>query len=191
LSNARGQQSKPRRQAPTVGGNAMKNITMRIFLKLKHWQLFLIWIVSVIIFTGTNNSSFWILTTELYGISILGWVYSIGKVINNQIKENKVENHKEDMWFILGLITIIPFGYDYNNFSPNLSMLDLLVFASGILGLVSILKLINFSAKVLNQYENHKEQEFRDYLQEFLLISFMVIGVWTIQPRVNKIISKE
>ena len=53
------------------------------------------------------------------------------------------------------------------------------------------IKIINFSAKALKETETKRTQEFKDYSSEFFLIAFLIIGVWIIQPRLNKIVKNK
>ena len=163
---------------------------MKVFLKFKHWQLFLIWIFTEIVFIATVNTPVWILTTVLFGIAIIGWIYSIGKVINNLNAKNRIENYKEDLWFILYLISMIPFGYLYKNLDSAETLNGYFIFGAGLLGFISMIKLVNFSAKAYTQYESKKDLKFGDYSREFFLILIMIIGIWIIQPKLNKIIDE-
>lgn len=164
---------------------------MKIFLKFKHWQLFLIWIFTEIIFITTLNTPIWILTTGIFGFTITGWIYSIGKVMNNLNEKYRIENYKEDLWFILYLVSIIPFGYNFRNFELNVSVNGFLIFGAGLLGFISMIKLIIFSAKAYKQFESRKDLKFGDYSNEFFLILLMIIGIWVIQPKLNKIIDQK
>jgi uncharacterized membrane protein len=190
-----GQESSP--QSPTISYRQplavmQKNrAPMKIFLKFKHWQLFLIWIFAEILFIATSSTSIWILTTGLFGFAIIGWIYSIGKVINNLNEKNRIENYKEDLWFILYLISVIPFGFLFRTFESSESMNGFLSFGAGLLGFISMIKLVNFSAKVFKQHESKRDLKFADYSNEFFLIVFMIIGIWIIQPKVNKIIDRK
>jgi len=63
---------------------------MKIFLKLKRWQLLLVYLLSTIIYTETRNTSYWILTLLFTDLIIFGWIYSIGKITNKINKNNKI-----------------------------------------------------------------------------------------------------
>ena len=162
---------------------------MKFLLKLKHWQIFIIWILLAVIFTWSSNSSIWIITFLIYMISLIGWIYSIGKITNSLNEKYKLINQKEDLWFILYLITTLPFGYFYINLEYG-NVNPLIIIIPGIIGLISIIKLVNFSAKAFKQNELKNELKFKDYENEFFLILFLIIGVWIIQPRLNKMIKK-
>lgn len=157
---------------------------MRVFLILKHWQIFLLWFLSQIVCQATINTSYWLLATIIYGFIIVGWFYSIGKVIN-KINKNKIENYHEDLWFILVMIFLISLGY-FSHFTTPTN--DLLFFIVTILEVFCLFKLLNFSAKALKQNKEKKNLRFSDYFGEFLLICFIGIGFWIIQPKLNMII---
>ena len=161
---------------------------MKVFLILKHWQLFLICYMTAILFIATSDSSFWILTFLLYESIIAGWIYSIGKIANNNNSKNKIENYHENLWFILFIISFIPFGYFSHSKTPNNDLLDL---AAVLFEVFTAFKLVNFSAKAIKQNELKKDLKFTDYLNEFFLIAFLPIGIWIIQPKMNKMMKKK
>lgn len=161
---------------------------MKIFLKFKHWQLFAIWIITEIVFLTTINTPIWIITVLLFGFTIVGWIYSIGKVFNSLNTKSKISNYKEDIWFVLYLLSIIPFGYYYRNIMYTSTISSLIIFCGGVIGFISMIKLIIFAAKSLKQYEKKVELKFSDYSNEFILILIFIIGLWIIQPRINKLI---
>lgn len=165
----------------------MKLTIMVIFLRFKHWQLFLIWILSAILFITTSESNWWILTFALYDFLLVGWIYSIGKITNRLNGKYKIENYHEDLWFILCLISFIPYGYFAHSNTPNDGYLK---FGTFLFWAISALKLINFSAKCIRQNEKKENLKFADYFNEFLLIVFIVIGLWKIQPKMNGIIEQ-
>jgi hypothetical protein len=159
---------------------------MKLFLQLKHWQLFLIWFLAEIIFFATQKTAIWILTFLLFEFTIIGWIYAIGKVVNNLNETNKVENYREDWWFVIYIITIMPFGYYTRSFDSGPELSAFWIFVPGLVGFVSGIKMINFSAKALAQYEEKKDLKFSEYTNEFLLILFVIIGIWILQPKLNK-----
>jgi hypothetical protein len=168
-----------------------KNTTcMKIFLKLKHWQIFLIWILSEILFISTIKSSLWIITIEIFGFVMIGWMYSIGKVINNLNTKNKIVNYRENLWASLYMISLIPFGYFYKNMIAFGQVKGIILLATGLIGFISGIKLINFSAKAYKQFDTKKELKFEDYSTEFFIILIMIIGIWIIQPKLNEISKK-
>lgn len=45
-----------------------------------------------------------------------------------------------------------------------------------------------FVAKTITSVEMKKESHFSDYIGDFFLIWFFPVGIWFVQPRINKII---
>lgn len=152
---------------------------------LKHWQIFLLWFLSAIIFQRTINTSFWIFTTIIYGLIMIGWIYSIGKVLNKIDNTNKIQNYHEDFWFGLAISFFILLGYFSRSASASS---NLTFFVVTILEIFCIFKLVNFSAKSLKQKKENRDLKFTDYLGEFILICCIGIGFWIIQPKLNMLI---
>lgn len=48
-----------------------------------------------------------------------------------------------------------------------------------------------FPAKVLKSVETKTEASFGDYFGDFMLILFLPIGIWFLQPRINRAVEKE
>lgn len=162
---------------------------MKIFLKLKHWQIFLIWIFGAVqlqIFIRTN---YWFISYIIYIALFFGWIFSIGYVLN----ENKTElRRKLKVWGIISLLSTIPFGINAHQIlSDSIERLNgLLVFSSGIIGIISIIKVSIISAKSLKEKEKGKNVQFSEYLLYLFLVLYMIIGLWILQPRLNKIVNE-
>jgi len=161
---------------------------MKIFLKLKHWQIFLIWILGIIQLVVFMDTGFWFVSFGIYFCLLFGWIYSIGKVLN----ENNVELIKKlNIWSIIYLISIIPMGFRFHRMvSLSYERLNILILiVSGIVGFVAIINIGIISAKSLKKKEKQEELNFGNYAFEFFLVLYMIIGVWVLQPRLNKIMS--
>ena len=50
--------------------------------------------------------------------------------------------------------------------------------------------LLYFCSKTIKSIELKREALFGDYIGEFLLLWFFVIGIWIIQPKINKMVDK-
>ncbi|OIP48057.1 MAG: hypothetical protein COZ74_04935 [Flavobacteriaceae bacterium CG_4_8_14_3_um_filter_31_8] len=163
---------------------------MNIFLKLKHWQIFLIWIFGAIQLFILINTEFWFISFGIYCILLFGWIYSIGKVLNS---ENSELIKKLNIWSIIYLISIIPFGIQYHNmFSySNVRINSLFSVLGGILSFISIIKVGIISAKSLKRNEKQENLTFGNYAMEFFLILYLIVGIWVLQPKLNKLIMKK
>jgi hypothetical protein len=163
---------------------------MNIFLKLKHWQIFLIWIFGAIQLSFFIKTDFWFISFGIYIVLLFGWIYSIGKVLN---AKNSELIKKLNIWSIIYIISVIPFGIHYHNMSLHSYEKgnNLLSIVGGILGIVSIIKVGIISATSLKKKEKKECSTFGTYALEFFLILYLIVGVWILQPKLNKIIAEK
>lgn len=161
-----------------------------LFLKLKHWQLFLIWIAGSIQIQVFMKTYFWILSFLFYYSIIFGWIYSIGKILNNK---NTLTIKKLNIWSLVHFLSMIPFAFNFRNFylesSNTLNIFIDIIF--GLLMVISLFKVANISAKSLKMVTVKHKIIFKDYALEFFLILYIIIGVWFLQPKLNKIIDEK
>lgn len=158
---------------------------MKALLTLKHWQIFLLSVSSGIIFQKTVHTPYWFISAIVCGFIMIGWIYSIGKVLNKIDKRTNNQKYHEDLWFGLSISMFLLLTYFSRSFSVSSNLMFFLI---GILDAYCIFKLVNFSAKTLKQKEDYKELKFTDYIGEFILIASIIVGFWIIQPKLNKII---
>lgn len=154
-------------------------------MTLRHWQIFLLWVLSEIIFQNTIDTPYWLISTSIYGFIMIGWIYSIGKVLNKIDERNNNQKYHEDLWFGLAISLFLLLAYFSRSFSMSSNLMFFLI---GILDVFCIFKLVNFSAKTLKQREENSDLKFTDYFGEFILIGSIILGFWIIQPKLNKII---
>jgi len=157
---------------------------MKVFLKLKHWQIFLTWIITSILYVSTIFTHIWFITVAVYAFAFIGYIYSTGKVINELNAENKIEDYHEDLWFILSLIMVLPFVYFFHTAKIESGFF---VFGALFCEGFPAIKLVNFSAKSIGQYEQKKSLKFSGYASNFLRLMFLPLSIWRLQPRMNKI----
>ena len=159
---------------------------MKLFAKLKHWQIFLIWIVLVIVFSLTTRSRLFHLTFMIYIISLIGWIFLVGKFYNRINKKNKVENYKENFWFVLWIVSAVLYSFEMYAFFNNTTFNTIISFISKFGSFFGCIMTLNFTAKAYSQYEKQKKLKFWDYFWNLVLILYMIIGVWVIQPKINR-----
>lgn len=181
---------------------------MNIFLKLKHWQLFcLILIMSFTSFlffmqyVDTPNRNYligFILAFIAYIFIILGWVYFITIFFLKKIKHLKIVGNKIPFriaMFILILIVIlfvinillnITHNGDINKINfPYLIMPLCLLFS------VCLLYCFYCFAKILKTVELKRQVYLNEFIGEIFLLCFLYIGLWVLQPRINKLFSEQ
>ncbi len=135
------------------------------------------------------KSDLWFLSFGLYIGLFLGWIYSIGKVLNKNVELN----NEMKIWWILYLTSLIPFGLNVRDMlTQSYDRIDSWIIAlAGIIGLVAITKIVIFSAKTLKRAESKTEHKTTDLILEIFLIYLFTIGIWILQPRLNKLMNEK
>jgi hypothetical protein len=143
----------------------------------------------------------------LYLGTFFGWFWSIAIGLNHKIPTGlKMKTSKFKIFFFIPLIYILLFSlvtgsilsasFDNSNseFQPNITNIGLIfsiVFPLHFFSIFCIFYCLYFVAKTLRTIELQRECSFSDFAGEFFLIWFYPIGIWIIQPRINKIAEEE
>lgn len=151
--------------------------------------MFLIWVLGSIQMQIFMKTEIWFISFIIYFGLIFGWIYSIGKVLN---EKNAEILKRLNIWSIIYLISIIPFILNFHNLEMGNfeEMNKLISIPAGIIAFISILNVVLISSKSLKQTEKHKELTFSNYAKEFFLILYLVIGIWILQPKLNEILKE-
>lgn len=180
---------------------------MKLFLKLKHWQVFLMMfaapsLIQAIAFESLiskkDPSEFlfnFSMTMIIFIIVLFGWLYSLAINLHKLLPENinmPLTKFKFLLFFpLLHLIGLILFVVMLisdisHGINPNIPFLTIL-FLSHLFALYGMLYCFYFIAKTLKSVEWRRTVTMSDYLGEFFLLWFYPIGIWFIQPRINKL----
>lgn len=195
---------------------------IKIFLKAKHWQLFvLIFVLPIILqfivmgflmssFMREAEPDFSVMFHYMKYFSVImiflmtvfwGWLGSIGIGLQNKIPENikmKVKNFKA-LFFIafvyylsfmvfINILLTNGFLFSVTDYGfPVMGIIVLLIFPLHLFSMFCMLYSVYFVAKTIKTVELQKEVGFKDFVEEFILILFYPIGLWVIQPKINKI----
>lgn len=161
------------------------------FLKLKHWQIFLLLFVPsifLVILGGVLQSDplkiiLPFLSAFIMGFIYNGWLWTIGHLNNYLYPETKQKFSIFRFLFRLALILaflIIPI---LRNTDMSLIVIHILSAFSLIVFLFCIYLITN----ALHSIEKQKYGKVNSVFNDFILIWIMPIGIWFIQPRINKI----
>jgi hypothetical protein len=183
------------------------------FLKAKHWQIFMVTfgiplileliLIPFIIVSNdfrSMNILFPIITLFFVG-GFFGWFWSIGTGLQYKVPEGVKMKVKKFKTFLLipliYMVVILGFmGFSFGGAmesgqEPRGGQIG------GIIGLIVLLHLFSmfcifyclyFVAKTFKTVELQREVTFSDFAGEFFLIWFFPIGIWIIQPKINKMI---
>ena len=137
-------------------------------------------------------------------ISFLSWVYAIGHKTNEKLKNNNI-TLTIFKYFNFGFMAMIASGVimyillitqdevniteKSGNMNYHISYLKPLALSLGV-GLVLVISsifIVLVAAKMLVSAEKNKEAKFGDYFTTLILFAISWLGVWWIQPRVQKL----
>jgi hypothetical protein len=188
------------------------------FLKVKHWQLFLlifgfptifqlVFMSSIFSAISTNPGPEMIFSTMkffpilmiLFMAILLGWFWSIAIGLQKKVPEHitmKVKKFKTFfliyLAYILCLTILIAFAMNgmmsgVNEPSVvNIGTMFAIIVPLHLFSMFCILYSLYFVAKTFKTVELQREVKFSDFAGEFFLILFYPVGIWIIQPKINK-----
>lgn len=166
---------------------------MKFLLYIKPWILFLIFIIGSIIPTD----SFYGLIIDLpIAIISVGWMHQIGITMYNLIPEKLKPNIRYFnfcCWSILILIVILSIQTMLNPLSIKVSdfkIQAIFFLPVGLYLLWSLLYASMFAARMLESVIEGKIVNRSDSLKGFVCFMIFPIGVWYIQPAVQRVLSK-
>ncbi len=147
-----------------------------------------------------NYFKFFPLLMIIFMGALLGWQWSVAIGLQRYLpQEIKMKVTKFKVFFIIPVVymalilTVISFVFN----SPFLSDPDLgvgagiifiIIFPVHLFSMFCLFYCIYFVAKTIKTVELQRVVSFSDFVGEFFLIWFFPIGVWILQPRINKIV---
>ena len=165
------------------------------FLKLKHWQVFLIIVgipiilMSIILFDpelviSLPPYSIFLLTLFII-LGMQGWMYSVGSFLYKSMPDH-VTKPNFSKFQVLVLITVIKgiteqFMESYLSFEPTPAF----SFTSRVVDFSITVSMCVFLGRAIGTVEKGRTVTFSDSVGDFFRFSFIFIGIWTLQPRIN------
>ncbi|MFO7656377.1 MAG: hypothetical protein R6W78_04865 [Bacteroidales bacterium] len=183
------------------------------FLKAKHWQIFMItfglpFLIQIIAMPMTiagNDPMIMMKTFPIIMIlftgGFLGWFWSIGVGLQNKVPTNvtmKVKKFKA--FLIIPLIYILLISLSLGSMfkeafeaiqEPRVGLMGGMVgiiFPLHLFSMFCLFYCLYFVTKTLKTVELQREVSFADFAGEFFLIWFFPVGIWIVQPKINKMI---
>lgn len=180
------------------------------FLRAKHWQLFLLILVApiiieliaipVVITTKSPAIIFpfaFLMMVVTLGTQF-GWYYSVGTALAGRLPSNagmNVRRFRNFVFIPVAYLTVLLLGFgifamvmmDGGRPSPMLGLSFIVILPMHFFSIFCIFYSMWFVAKSLKMVERYQFVEFGDYAGDFFLIWFFFVGVWFIQPRINRL----
>jgi hypothetical protein len=129
------------------------------------------------------------------GLAGICWFYAVGTHLN-RILPDKVKTNLIPFWaslLVLCLGVVLTFGpllrpeHPFTAALREFHRLPLIPVPFYALFVISWLYVAYFVSKELKAVENRQSIGFMEHLAEFFLIVYFLVGVWWIQPRINKL----
>jgi len=115
-----------------------------------------------------------------------GWIWSLGLFLNS-IVQSALRLKVGPFRFALIYPALYVFAFMAVFFQSAKPVLFAIIFPFHLLAMFCMFYLLYFASKSLVLAETGKPASFSDYAGPFFLIWFYPIGVWFIQPRVNRL----
>jgi hypothetical protein len=182
---------------------------MRKFLEAKHWQLFcamfaIPFIYDALFFPQSSSKrTVYFDCLELLAsiclMLIFGWFWAIAIKLQHKIPGSiQMKTTKFKILFFISLIYIsIMFIFisfvsrllpgDLGQYDTAYEIVIIGVITLPLFSMFGIFYCMYFAAKTLKTAELQREVNFREFANEFFMLWFYPIGIWFIQPRVNKL----
>jgi len=163
---------------------------MEKLLTAKHWQIFILLIIGLIAgnFRVANEPTINAILS-VSGILIYAiYPLSIGHFLQDYLPDKVELNHNLFLinvfvWITVYSIIMILSDGQGMTFNGLIALPFFYVF-------YAFLHSIAFPAKTLKSIELRRKASFGEYLGDFFLIVFLPVGIWFLQPRVNRIIKE-
>jgi uncharacterized membrane protein len=161
---------------------------MKFFLKLTNVELFFLFILPIalsIIFCPDAYQPFLnSILNSCFFLNFIGWLYSVG----NEFGKRKYNNSKQLILFRISII-VYSFSIIFLSFKDfnGINIEAPLVFLTIILVLSSVFYSLYFATKVMVSEEKQRKVSFREHQIECFLFFVFFIGVWVLQPRINRL----
>lgn len=202
---------------------------INIFLRAKHWQLFLaifaIPFVFQMFFVGSvmakavvnenpeevfSMFSWFPVIMIIYMFGLFGWIWSVGVGLQKYLPEGVTMKTGRLKIFLGIAITYfilfsfwIAYAFNYvaddvvqyqeggRQAPPDLSFLKWIavIIPMHFFSMFAIFYSFYFNAKTLRSIELGRKAKTDDYLGQFFLFWFWFVGIWIMQPTINKIVN--
>ena len=147
-----------------------------------------------------NYFRFFPLIMVIFMGTLLGWQWSVAIGLQKYLPQGiQMKVTKFKTFFIIPVIYIlliligITFVFSTHffgntSFDTNAAAAFLLIIPIHLFSMFCLIYCLYFVAKTIKTVELQRPVSFSDFVGEFFLVWFFPIGVWILQPRINKII---
>lgn len=159
---------------------------MKHFLMAKHWQLFFLIVGLPMVFDFFEMHSIQTVTIFISSAVLFTWLFSIEYELSKILK--RVTDRKSVVFRVTFFLVIIYFSVLLILIISEASFESIYWLVFHTICFVLVLKLFYHCAKLIRQAELIRELESSEIFTYFILMWFFPVGVWVLQPKLNKII---
>lgn len=188
---------------------------IQLLLRAKHWQLFIIlfglpvgiYVLLIIQLIASAQRGGSMPTSVLSAgavliiifiiviVTMIAWFWSIGVGLQEKISEPyklKTAFFKVCLFAPYALsIFVMLFALSGDAFLLSPGLMIAVILPMQLFAMVAMLYNLYFTAKTIRTAELQRRVSFSDFAGEFFLIWFYPIGIWFIQPRLNRLIETD
>ena len=167
-------------------------------LEARNWQIFLLIfglpLLSIVLDIHPMISFYSFL---LSGFFYFSWIYAIGYGLSQKLPKGFSLNiQRFRILFFIPILYIIilfnfiePIFFQWLNPEEHLGLFLVLIFLHIFSGLC-IMHSFWFAAKIIRTLELNRHAKFTEFRIDFILFIYYPIGIWLLQPRINKIVQR-
>jgi hypothetical protein len=166
---------------------------MNIAFKIKSWQLFLLLFLPSFFIKSTWT----LIIVPLFVLTIISfWSLSIGVLGQKKISDLGLKNHKTIFFKIacifmpMSWLIIAIDLYKVIDFGELSYLIEHLLFPFSFIFIFSSIYMIYFVSKTISSLNLRKGINLPDFIVTIILLVFFPVGLWIIQPKLNKIEGK-
>jgi cbb3-type cytochrome oxidase subunit 3 len=173
---------------------------MNVFVKARAWQVMAVLLSPMLMMVLLERFDIFGSTSErllvpvlLLNVLFILWVWSIGDLATGLSRSSKGVIDKCFTIIAISLIpiTILFLWIEVKVVDDTSSTIAMINYYLGLYGKVAWFFFVGYASKKLVEAEKNTRVKFFDFIGTFILMLIFFIGVWFIQPRVNKLWKKQ
>lgn len=160
---------------------------MNFILRLKHWQVFIILIIGLFVgnFEIEGNQTLTAILLSFGMTTYFLWILLVGHGLYQILPEKIDLNYNlflinSFIWLTAYIIVMVISDGQGMTFKGLAALPGFYVF-------YAFLYFLMFPARTLKSIEKNKKADIGECIGDFFLIVFLPIGIWFLQPRINKV----
>ena len=152
---------------------------MNKVLEMRAWELFTALMIAMIVGSVMPG-----IGTIISGVALIGWLYFLGMATNQFIPSHmRVSNVFFIVRLSFSLVYIIIMAIYFTHEVPNYAI------PLHIVATFLVFSCLWTCSKTIVVAETQKDHGYDRYIGTFLLLWFLPVGIWFVQPRLNRLMT--